>query len=118
MTLCADQSGSSNVMLLRHADTWQASAFAGFGAYGAVGFSYGGETTPMLPPPPRPGAADDSDEYTDSESDSEDDTPKTLNEQEREAFAAGFGIMSFDSTLRRAERNEKAEAEGRVPKPK
>jgi len=96
---------------------------AGFGAYGAVGFSYGGEAPPALPPPPRPASAganpQDSDDYSsDSESDSEDDAPKTLNEEEREAFAAGFGIRHFDTTLRRAERNEKAEAEGRVPKPK
>lgn len=72
----------------------------------------------MLPPPPRPDAQTDSDEYSDTESDSEDDAPKTLNEQEREAFASGFGIQNFDAMLRRAQRNEKAEAEGRVPKPK
>lgn len=90
----------------------------GFGAFGAVGFSYGGETTPMLPPPPRPGADSESDEYSDSESDSDDGAPKTLNEQEREVFAGTLGIQNFDSMLRRAERNEKAEAEGRVPKPK
>lgn len=84
----------------------------GHGAFGAVGFSYGGSD----PTPAASAAASesDSDDSDDSEDDSDaDDAPVAVD---IEVAAAAFGVDNFAVMLRRAEREEEAIAQGKIPK--
>lgn len=114
---------------LKQTDT--ATTPAGFGAFGAVGFSYGVEAahdpvadSGQLPPPwaANNGASSscsDSDSGTDSDEDSdESEQQRRLGEEDYEDIAATFGIVGYQAMLRRALRDERREAEGRAPKPK
>ena len=85
----------------------------GFGAFGAVGFSYGGvEEAPVA-------AASESD----SESDDSDDTEEGSDGEfggdvDVEVAAAAFGVENFAAMLRHAEREEEAIANGKIPRRK
>eukprot|EP00208_Stichococcus_sp_RCC1054_P007494 CAMPEP_0206135806 /NCGR_PEP_ID=MMETSP1473-20131121/1072_1 /ASSEMBLY_ACC=CAM_ASM_001109 /TAXON_ID=1461547 /ORGANISM="Stichococcus sp, Strain RCC1054" /LENGTH=582 /DNA_ID=CAMNT_0053527905 /DNA_START=243 /DNA_END=1992 /DNA_ORIENTATION=- len=106
-----------------------ATAPAGFGQFGAVGFSYGGEAAhdpvaaaggaaPPWAPQPTSDASESDSESDSSETDEEEAAAKQLGEADYEEVAASFGILGYQSMLRRTLRDEKREAEGRKPKPK
>ena len=80
---------------------------AGFGQFGAVGFSYDVSAD---------AAPAGSDESSSDDSDDE-DLPK-LGEEQIDGLAANLGIADFSFMLRRAERQEADFAAGNMKKPK
>lgn len=89
----------------------------GFGAFGAVGFSYGGGEKPAE----AAGAASDS--GSESDSDDSDDSEEGSDREaggnvDIEVAAAAFGMENFAAMLRQAEREEEAIANGKIPRRK
>ena len=90
---------------------------SGFGQYGAVAFSYVGDganggATGVV--------ADEKSDVSEDESESEDEDagPPSDSEEGLNRLGTGFGVESFSAMLRHAHRQEKAEAEGRIVKPR
>lgn len=95
--------------------TWLCPDYAGFGAFGAVGFSYGGEAAAAAAVSESESDSDDS-EATEEGSDGE--AGGGGGDVDVEVAAAAFGVDNFAVMLRRAEREEEAIANGKVPRPK
>ena len=91
---------------------------AGYGAFGAVGFLYGGGG-------PTEAVAASAASESETDSDDSDDTEEGSEGEEGggggvdvDVAAAAFGVDNFAVMLRRAEHEEEAIASGKVPKRK